>query len=400
MNERAYGEAIIRLLSILKKVVVIMTDTVQDIELTPEIILGFDWTSRDDVNIILRVIPVNLRDAPELDNIVYSEGTHSAYPYQGGRVGNNALFCYDFSDSPDPLMEFVKVQFGGIPNTLSRLLCAFTIENRDRTAATFKTLKTFTFACANPKSGADNRPFESEQRLCLADIGQTLSNSNCCIPVEFVHSGDKWVLNTVDNGVERYAGILKAAGIEIEEEHNEVDEGDDKPEAEPISLIPGQKMELPEKTAKMTVKLNCVASFTPDLSAFILDGQTRPKAIAEQLIFYGQPSGASGAVTYDISSNSLSFDLNKIPQDIIRVVLVLSIDESGKTFGQAASLTATFIAGRQTYVYQPVLKDSQATAVEMCAVYRYKGKWKIDARGTGTNGGLAKLCAEYGVEVE
>ena len=38
------------------------------------------------------------------------------------------------------------------------------------------------------------------------------------------------------------------------------------------------------------------------------------------------------------------------------------------------------------------------TAIVVGEIYRYNGEWKFNAVGSGFQGGLAALCANYGIE--
>jgi tellurium resistance protein TerD len=40
------------------------------------------------------------------------------------------------------------------------------------------------------------------------------------------------------------------------------------------------------------------------------------------------------------------------------------------------------------------------TAIVVGELYRHNGEWKFNAIGSGFQGGLAALCAHYGIEVE
>ena len=40
------------------------------------------------------------------------------------------------------------------------------------------------------------------------------------------------------------------------------------------------------------------------------------------------------------------------------------------------------------------------TALVVGEIYRHGGEWKFNAIGSGFNGGLAALCANYGIDAE
>jgi tellurium resistance protein TerD len=167
-----------------------------------------------------------------------------------------------------------------------------------------------------------------------------------------------------------------------------------------IELVKGQRIKIDPSVKHVTAVLEAEADFTPDISAFILDGQTRPKATGEELIFYNQPAGADGAIRYDTGNNALSYDLSKIPTGIEKIAVVVSVDEPGKHFGLAKKLAVKFISDKASYIFEPDVKGTSFTAIEMCEVYRKEGIWRFNAKGVGVNGGLTELCSLYGVEVE
>ena len=51
--------------------------------------------------------------------------------------------------------------------------------------------------------------------------------------------------------------------------------------------------------------------------------------------------------------------------------------------------------------YDMILEDfSIETAVIFGELYKNNGEWKFNAIGSGYQGGLAAICANYGVETE
>ena len=51
-------------------------------------------------------------------------------------------------------------------------------------------------------------------------------------------------------------------------------------------------------------------------------------------------------------------------------------------------------------VLQVAVEHEVAGASGLAALYRNNGEWKFNAIGSGYQGGLAALCANYGVDVE
>jgi uncharacterized repeat protein (TIGR02543 family) len=439
------------------------------IRLSSDVIIGLNWEEKDDIKVVLRIVPINIYDAADVDNTVITDGKSKTYPLPSGKFAKSALLYSEYPRGKIPGADkaLIKIQFEGIPNTISKLLFIFTAVDAAGNPQSIQQLKRIPVWCATPTTAMD--VIGSGGKLVEEDLAQCLvEDTAVAAPLEVVQNEDGWVINSLADGHKSFANIFSALGIAVKsechiefdsngganiasqtvplgaaagaptvsmragykfsgwysdsamqniydfssavtqdltlyakwEERKEEERKEQEKQKEPKMLVSGEKVEIPDDSKHITVTLATDASFRPDISAFILDGKTQPQAIAEQLIFYNQPQGANGAVTYDVTTNSLDFDLDRVPADIIRVAIVLSIDEQGKNFGQANHLTATFKTQYGVlFEYSPNIKGMPFRVVDMCHVYRYKDKWKFSANGKGINGGLEVLCAQYGVEV-
>lgn len=380
----------------------------KDIQLSSDVIIGLNWEEKQDVKAVLRVIPINVYGAPDDANIVITDGKLKSYPFQSGKIGPNSLLYVEdpLGAMPGADKAVIKVQFDGIPNTISKLLFVFTAVDSEGKLHPVSKLKRIPMWCATPTNRMD--VIGSGGKLGTDDLAQYFDEaSDVLVPLELARNSDDWILNTMPDGYEQNQEILDGLGITppppppplpTQSPDNTLPDGKMKAVEE---LIAGQKVEIPAGTDRVTVTLYAEGSFTPDISAFLLDGQTRPKVVGGDrgLIFYNQPQGANGAVTYNVNANSLTFELDRIPADIVRVAIVLSTVEKGKHFGQTKNLEAAFETSDRRYVYKPKAQ-SGSTAMDMCDVYRYKGKWKFNAKGVGANGGIEELGALYGVEIK
>ncbi len=59
---------------------------------------------------------------------------------------------------------------------------------------------------------------------------------------------------------------------------------------------------------------------------------------------------------------------------------------------------AAFSTGTELIHYDLGEDFSIETAVVVGELYRHNGEWKFNAIGSGFQGGLAALCAHYGIE--
>ena len=130
-------------------------------------------------------------------------------------------------------------------------------------------------------------------------------------------------------------------------------------------------------------------------------------------MFYGNLKHPSGAVEHmgdnltgegDGDDEQITVDLSAIPQDIQKIAFTVTIYESEKrhqNFGQVANAYIRIVDSdtNQELIRYDLGEDfSIETAIVVGEIYRYNGEWKFNAVGSGFQGGLAALCANYGIE--
>lgn len=155
------------------------------------------------------------------------------------------------------------------------------------------------------------------------------------------------------------------------------------------------------------------AAFDLDASALLLgaDGKVRSDA---DFVFYGNKATADGSVSHggdnltgegEGDDEQITVDLAKIPADIERVALVVSIyeaNERSQTFGQVRNAfirLANAETGTEEVRYDLSEDYSTETAVIFAEVYRNNGEWKFKAIGQGFGDGLAGVARDFGVSV-
>ena len=183
----------------------------------------------------------------------------------------------------------------------------------------------------------------------------------------------------------------------------------------PVSLSKGQKISLTKGNPglkKVVVGLgwdvnafDTGAAFDLDSSAFLLTDAGKVSK-SEDFVFYGNlnhPSGAvshcgdnlTGAGTGD--DEQVKIDLSKMPPEITKIAFTVTIH------GQVSN---SFIriyneeTGEEILRYDLGEDFSIETAAVFGELYKHNGEWKFNAIGSGYQGGLAALCASYGVDVE
>ncbi len=190
----------------------------------------------------------------------------------------------------------------------------------------------------------------------------------------------------------------------------------------PISLQKGQKVDLTKGNPSLRHVLVGLGwdvnrydggfDFDLDASAFLLtaNGQT-PNTDA--FVFYGNLKHPSGAVEHmgdnltgegDGDDEQITVDLGAIPQNIEKIAFTVTIYEADKrhqNFGQVANAYIRIVDSdtNQELIRYDLGEDfSIETAIVVGEIYRYNGEWKFNAVGSGFQGGLAALCANYGIE--
>ena len=155
------------------------------------------------------------------------------------------------------------------------------------------------------------------------------------------------------------------------------------------------------------------AAFDLDGSAFMLkaDGKVRGDA---DFIFYNNlkspdqsvahsgdtPTGAS-----DGDDESIAIDLSKVPADVERIAICVTIHEGEsrrQNFGmvQKAFIRTVNAAGNGEIARYDLSEDSSTeSAMIFGEVYRNNGDWKFKAVGQGFKGGLGPLASSFGVRV-
>ncbi len=191
----------------------------------------------------------------------------------------------------------------------------------------------------------------------------------------------------------------------------------------PISLAKGQKVELTKGNPGLknimvglgwdTNSFDSGVSFDLDASVFMV-GAGGKCTSDKEFIFYGNLVHSSESVKHmgdnltgegDGDDEQVQIDLSKIPATIERVAFTVTIYDAEtrrQNFGQASNAFIRIVdevTGVELIRYDLGEDFSIETAVVVGELYRNGGEWKFNAIGSGFQGGLAALCAHYGIEV-
>lgn len=192
----------------------------------------------------------------------------------------------------------------------------------------------------------------------------------------------------------------------------------------PINLSKGQKVDLTKGNPGLTKLLvglgwdvnayDSGAAFDLDASAFLVGGNGKCPS-ENEFVFYGNLKHRSGSVIHqgdnltgdgDGDDEQILVDLSKVPANIERIAFTVTIydsDSRNQNFGQVSN---AFIhiqdqaSGTDLIRYDLGEDFSIETAIVVGEIYKHNGAWKFNAIGSGFQGGLAALCAHYGIDAE
>ena len=155
-------------------------------------------------------------------------------------------------------------------------------------------------------------------------------------------------------------------------------------------------------------------AFDLDAAAFLLTENGKISR-TEDFIFYGNLEHPSGAVVHlgdnrtgagDGDDEQITVDLSKVPENIARIAFTVTIydaESRRQNFGQVANAFIRLVnadTDEEIVRYDLGEDFSIETAMVVGELYRHNGEWKFNAIGSGYQGGLAALCANYGIDAE
>lgn len=192
----------------------------------------------------------------------------------------------------------------------------------------------------------------------------------------------------------------------------------------PVCLTKGQKVSLTKDNPglkKVVVGLgwdvnafDTGGDFDLDAAAFLL-GDSGKVSNSGDFVFYGNLSHASGSVVHlgdnltgvgDGDDEQIKIDLSTVPDSITKIAFTVTIYEAEarrQNFGQVNNAFIRIYneeTGEEMLRYDLGEDFSIETAAVFGELYRNGSEWKFNAIGSGFQGGLAALCANFGVDVE
>lgn len=190
-----------------------------------------------------------------------------------------------------------------------------------------------------------------------------------------------------------------------------------------INLSKGQRIDLTKTNPGLkkaiiglgwdTNKYSGGYDFDLDASAFLVGADG--KVINEKdFVFYNNLQGVNGSVIHtgdnrtgegDGDDEQLVIIFDKVPEHVHKVAITVTIHDAlqrAQNFGQVSNAFVRLVneeTNEEVLRYDLAEEFSTETAIVVCEIYRHGTEWKFSAVGSGFQGGLAALCANYGLQV-
>lgn len=155
------------------------------------------------------------------------------------------------------------------------------------------------------------------------------------------------------------------------------------------------------------------AEFDLDASAFLLGANDKVRK-DDDFIFYKNLRASDGSVEHtgdnrtgagEGDDEAIKVDLSKVPADVQKIAFTVTIHDAAarkQNFGQVSNAFIRVVDqanNREVTRYDLTEDASTNTAVIFGELYRNGADWKFRAVGQGYDGGLAAMCAHYGINV-
>lgn len=192
----------------------------------------------------------------------------------------------------------------------------------------------------------------------------------------------------------------------------------------PINLQKGQKVSLTKGNpglSRVVVGVGWDVNQFDTGGAFDLDGaaflvtENGKVSKGEDFVFYGNLTHPSGSVQHmgdnltgegDGDDEQIKVNLSAVPANIAKIVFTVTIYDAEtrrQNFGQVSNAFIRIYnedTGEEMLRYDLGEDFSIETAAVFGELYKNGNEWKFNAIGSGYQGGLAALCASFGVDVE
>ncbi len=192
----------------------------------------------------------------------------------------------------------------------------------------------------------------------------------------------------------------------------------------PVCLQKGQKVSITKGNPGLTKvvvglgwdvnQFDTGGDFDLDAAAFLLTDSGKVSK-SEDFVFFGNLTHPSGSVQHmgdnltgagEGDDEQIKIDLSAVPADITKIAFTVTIYEAEARRQNFGQVNNAFIRiynetnGEELLRYDLGEDFSIETAAVFGELYKNGSEWKFNAIGSGYQGGLAALCANFGVDVE
>lgn len=168
-------------------------------------------------------------------------------------------------------------------------------------------------------------------------------------------------------------------------------------------LTSGQNIPLAATSLKIAMQTkNKPAALMIDPSLFLLQSNDKIKT-DDDFVFFNQPYRNDVGVS--LNNETFDIQLQKIPADIVKIVLALTITDGihrKQSFSHVNDLEMVLTDNHSRQIIATFPLQTQGmneTALIMGEIYFRNGQWKFRALGKGFIGGLQPLAELYGVDI-
>lgn len=173
---------------------------------------------------------------------------------------------------------------------------------------------------------------------------------------------------------------------------------------EALTLMRGMRVPLAKYLgSRFTVFFSCKEmprEMDIDPYVFLLDENGRALGDSS-LVFFGNERSDNGEAAFYQKDGHVEIDIAKVDYRVKKISLAYSIYAGGEkmNFSKVKNPRVSLWTDRErvSFVMNELNDVTTAVALEF---YVYKGEWKISAVGAGYREGMARLCGDFGIQVE
>ncbi|MYV99189.1 TerD family protein, partial [Streptomyces sp. SID3343] len=155
-------------------------------------------------------------------------------------------------------------------------------------------------------------------------------------------------------------------------------------------LVRGQNLALPDTRVEVEVSAQCPV----ELVVALVGADDRVRGDDDVL-----QRGGTDTAGVTIRQSGATFELDKLPADVERVLVAASLEGGGvDRFGVVAAPVTTVRAAGEDLATFRIADLGSERALHTVELYRRQGAWKVRAVGQGYEAGLEALLKDVGVQ--